>query len=219
MKDNETIVGEHCMEIWPENQKIETLDFPTILMTRFADTDLYHPNLIAGILEMEPEAGRNYFRGACGTKVHHVDRWGLPEADLIHARAMELYRRSLSVDQAVVDWSWASVYRQGDHCMPHSHVRANASIVYCLDEGDTDPDDPLAGTFYFADPRLPCCCQEENGRVTTLYRPNLQPGAMLIFPAQLVHSVNAYRGGRPRITMSWNVSAQAIPGSAVPTEA
>ncbi|MGA8258586.1 MAG: putative 2OG-Fe(II) oxygenase [Arenicellales bacterium] len=216
MEKSQFMIGDRPVDVWPEEQAITPLDHPTIVVTRFLDTDLYHPGLVAGILEKEREGGRNYFRGACGTKVHQVDQWGFVEADLIHARAVELYRRALSARQAVVDWSWASVYREGDHCMPHSHLRANASIVYFLEPGEPDPDDPLAGSFYFADPRLPCCCQKEAGRVTSLYRPELEPGSMLIFPAQLVHSVNSYRGTRPRITMSWNIGATNVAGTAVP---
>lgn len=218
MEQSQFIIDGSPVEVWPGSQSIETLGHPTILTTRFTDIGRYHPALVAGILEMEQRSGKNYFRGACGTKVHHVDRWGFVEANLIHARAIELYRRALSARRAVVDWSWASVYRLGDHCMPHSHLRCNASIVYFLEPGEADPDDPLAGSFYFADPRLPCCCRTEPGRVTSLYRPELEPGSMVIFPAQLVHSVNAYYGARPRITMSWNIGDSALPGAAVPED-
>ena len=38
-------------------------------------------------------------------------------------------------------------------------------------------------------------------------------GSLLIFPAQLVHHVNAYFGKRPRITLTWNIHPEPVPGS------
>jgi hypothetical protein len=36
---------------------------------------------------------------------------------------------------------------------------------------------------------------------------------MIIFPGQLVHCVNPYGGATPRITLSWNINREALPGS------
>ena len=47
-----------------------------------------------------------------------------------------LAHHTLSRRPVFADDTWASVYRAGDYCMPHSHLRANASIVYMLDVGD-----------------------------------------------------------------------------------
>lgn len=213
-------LGLEAVAVWPANQRLETRGHPTIVATRFADLDAYHPRLIARILELErhKNSRRRYFQGACGTKVHHIERWGCSEADLIGARARELFRRVGQTKDAVIDLSWASIYRAGDYCMPHSHRRSTASVVYCLDAGEEDRDDSINGRFSFVDPRLACCCQESEGYVTTPFLPDLSAGTMMIFPSQLVHAVNPYHGQRPRITLSWNINAQPFPGPALPDE-
>lgn len=214
-------LGVTPIEVWPADQKLEPRGHPAILSTRFTDTAEYHPRLIARVLELEQHKNirRRYFQGACGTKVHHVERWGCSEADLLQARAKEMYRRALNVPEAVVDLSWASIYRAGDYCMAHSHVRSTASIVYCLDPGEEDSDDSVNGRFCFVDPRLPCCCQDAPECMTTPFLPGLSTGTMLIFPSQLVHAVNPYGGARPRITLSWNLNSAVLPGSPLPPEA
>lgn len=210
-------LGMNVVDVWPVGQTLTTHGHATIQATCFHDIDAYHPRLTARILELESQKGsrKRYFQGACGTKVHHVERWGSSEADLLSARARELYRRALNAKDAVVDLSWANVYRAGDYCMPHSHFRSTASIVYCLDVGDEEADS-VNGRFCFVDPRLPCCCQKEQGYMTTPFLPPLLPGTMLIFPSQLVHAVNPYFGTRPRLTLSWNINAHALPGEALP---
>lgn len=211
-------LGVDAVEVWPAGQTLVPIGHPTIQATRFTDIETYHPRLVARILDIEKQKGRRkrYFQGACGTKVHHLERWGCSEADLVSARARELYRRALKADSAVVDLSWANVYRNGDYCMPHSHYRSTASVVYCLDVGDED-DASVNGRFCFVDPRLPCCCQMEQGYMTTPFLPTLLPGTMIIFPSQLVHAVNPYFGERPRLTLSWNINTHALPGEPLPS--
>lgn len=48
--------------------------------------------------------------------------------------------------------------------------------------------------------------------MTNLLIPDLRPGSMLFFPSEWVHMVAAYLGTRPRITMSWNISPDRLPG-------
>jgi len=96
--------------------------------------------------------------------------------------------------------------------MPHSHIRAQASIVYMVDEGEANPKDQLQGRLFFADPRIPYCAQHESGRLTRLLIPQMRPGSMVMFPGMTVHCVNPYFGNKPRVTISWNINAQALPG-------
>ncbi len=212
--------GMKPVAVWPPLQQVELCGDTTIRLTAFQDTQEYHPRLIAKILELEENhrLRRRYFRGACGTKIHHLEKWVSSEAELITARALALFRKVLECDEAVVDLSWANVYRSGDYCMPHSHLRSTASVVYCLDTGDEDPDDTQSGRFCFVDPRIRSCCQDQEGCMTTPFLPGLNAGAMLIFPSQLVHAVNPYTGNRPRITLSWNINKFALPGQPVPVE-
>ncbi|RMD65081.1 MAG: hypothetical protein D6826_00925 [Alphaproteobacteria bacterium] len=203
-------------DIWPEATRVEEWSDPAIQVALFPDWPSYHPALIARALELEkdPHFTKNY-EGAIGSsKVFDLDRWNCPEADLVHARAITLFKRTIGTDKAAVDLSWASLYRHGDYCMPHSHRRALASVVYFLDLGDGPTQGFGAGTFCFADPRLKVCCQDEPGRVTTPCGPTMHPGMMIIFPGQLVHFVDRYLGTRERITLAWNINETPASGPA-----
>ena len=94
------------------------------------------------------------------------------------------------VKNPIADMSWGNVYRNGDYCLPHSHCRAQASVVYQLAVGDDDELNPLGGRLSFADPRMKSCCTEEKGRVTSSLMPEMVPGTMVIFPSHLMHYVN-----------------------------
>jgi len=215
--------------IWPEDQALGALSDPTLWLTDFDDHARYHPKLVERILAMEkdPKYRDFFFRGGCGTKVRRLDEWGSLEAELVQRRALALFRIVTGSSTAAVDEAWASIYRKGDFCMPHSHVRTTASVLYLLDPGDDPPHggiaspedapvDPFAGKFCFCDPRLRSCCQAEEGRMTNLLIPDLRPGSMLIFPSEWVHMVAAYLGTRPRITMSWNISPERVAGKPDP---
>jgi hypothetical protein len=158
----------------------------------------------------EPDETYYLFKGGCGRKLRNIDHWPLAEAALIHARALALFRRISRQHNAVVDTSWSNVYRTGDYCIPHSHVRAQASIVYMLEPGNAAGDDPNSGRFMIVDPRLNACCKDQEGCMTTPFIPDMPPGTMLIFPGQIVHGVNPYDGNLPRITLAWNLNGHKI---------
>jgi len=207
-------INEREIAVWPEGQRFELLAAPNMGVTDFADCELYHPQLIATILELEhdPRYHDTIFRGGCGQKVRGPGQWGRPEAQLVELRALAFAARAFGRSELVVDEAWANIYRTGDYCAPHSHLRAVASLVYLVDPGDAVPEDPLSGRLCFGDPRIPFCCDFEPGRMTRMLTPELRPGSLLIFPAEYVHSVNPYAGARPRITMSWNIALERLPG-------
>jgi hypothetical protein len=219
-------VGDADFLVWPQEQSVDPLSAPLMAATRFADFETLHPTLIDAVLAAERDPrwravlvvqpsgspGPSVLRGGCGTKVRKISDWNVAAASLVHARALVLAHRTLSRRPVYADDSWASVYRAGDYCMPHSHLRSNASIVYMLDPGDDDPDEPFAGKLCFADARIPACCPHEQGRVTQLLIPTMAPGTMIIFASDYLHSVNPYRGRRPRITLSWNMTIERLPG-------
>ncbi|MEO8739297.1 MAG: putative 2OG-Fe(II) oxygenase [Casimicrobiaceae bacterium] len=209
-------VGAVELPAWPDAQVTEPLSASLMAATRFADHAAFHPALIEAALAAEQDARFRdaIFKGGCGIKVRNVPQWGASAASLIHARALQFAHRTLSRRAVFADANWASVYRAGDYCMPHSHLRSNASIVYMLDTGDEDPDDALAGRLCFADPRIEVCCPDEAGRVTKHLMPPMSSGTMLIFASDYLHSVNPYRGQRPRITLSWNITLERLPGRA-----
>lgn len=207
-------VAGHDLPAWPQGQPVEPLSAQMMAATRFTDCEAFHPDLVVAVLaaERDPRWRGQIFRGGCGTKVRKISAWDAPAATLIHARALLLAHRTLSRRSVYADDSWASVYRAGDYCMPHSHLRSNVSIVYMLDPGDGDPADPMAGKLCFADPRIDACCPDEPGRVTRHMLPPMEPGTMLIFASDYLHSVNPYHGTRPRITLSWNITLDRLPG-------
>ncbi|MDH3474268.1 MAG: 2OG-Fe(II) oxygenase family protein [Rhodospirillales bacterium] len=216
MSGEAVAVGGKDLTVWPEGQEITALDDDrTVLRTRFADIDDYHPGLVAKVLELaeRPEFTGQRGRSMGGTKLYGLHEWDCPEAELLEARAAELFRRAMGSAQVAVDISWANVYRRGDYIMPHSHVRALASVVYMLAPGEPDPEDRNSGLFAFVDPRYGPCCRAEQGHMTNPVRLNLPAGAMIIFPGQLVHCVNPYGGATPRVTLSWNINREALPGS------
>jgi len=211
-------VGGKRVSVWPSKTTLEKINEDSIYAVEFDDIDVFHPNLQQTILEREsnPQFGLKLFRGACGIKVHHVNRWKSQAANLIHQRALAMFCAATGAENPVADMSWANVYRNGDYCLPHSHCRTEASIVYQLADGDFDELNPLGGRLSFADPRMKSCCDREQGRVTSAFVPGMVPGMMIIFPSQVMHYVNPYIGDSPRITLSWNISARKIAGSPNP---
>ncbi len=202
------------VDVWPAAAKIERWIEPAIKMVQFPDTDRYHPGLIARVLELENDQTlAKSFGGYTGSsKVYHLDRWACPEAALIQARAQALFKRVVGAKTAAVDLSWGNIYRRGDYCMPHSHIRAMASVVYFLDLGTEATEGHGHGRFCFADPRLQVCCQNEADAMTSPCGPIVRNGTMIIFPGKVVHFVDVYNDPGTRITLSWNINPSEIPG-------
>ena len=198
--------------VWPDGMHPRALGDPNVVIAHFDDAATWHAKLVAHLLSFaqDPAHGRRY-QGARGIKVDGVHRMPLPELRLVTARAERLFRQVTGASRAVVDAAWANIYFRGDYCMPHSHMRSTASIVYCVDPGDDDPDDPLSGKLFIADPRLDACCQPVQSYMTSPIVPKMRPGTFVIFPAKVVHAVNPYAGERPRITLAWNIGPEAIP--------
>jgi hypothetical protein len=215
---DEITIGVHKLPVWPKGQDVRSWRNTNVLVTRFGDHDLYASALRAEVLARaaDPKLSQKFEQsaGIGSAKVFDVEKWPLEAASLVSARALQLFRLAAKGGPAVVDVSWASVYHDGDYCMPHSHPRTMISVLYVPDVGDAEGDNN--GRFYFADPRLAPCCQEEAGYVSTPSAPIFEPGMMLLFPGAAVHFVTPYRGERPRITMSWNLNQTAKAGSPLP---
>ena len=221
MQDQHIEIGSQSLAVWPQGLKFKALDPEgTIVRTHFPDIEAYHPVLRAA-LEAElarPETHRQYGRSMGGTKIYRLERWNDPAMRLLNARAVELFKHATGAEGGVIDMGWANVYGRGDYIVAHSHWRSQGSVVYMFDEGDDGGDDggeagdQYAGRFSFIDPRLSLCCGMQPGLMTHPASPVLRPGAMMVFPSQLVHTVNPYAGTRPRITLSWNINREALEG-------
>ena len=114
------------LPIWPEGQRIGRRGNDRSLMrTDFPDVEAYHPRLIERIFEMErdPAFTKSYMKAIGGTKINHIERWGFPEADLVCARAMALFRHATDSATATVDLSWTNIYRDGAYAkIGRAHV-------------------------------------------------------------------------------------------------
>lgn len=201
---------------WPDGCRVSRWGEEAVFVAQFDDPPDFRDRLRASVMALaeNPETATPFGGEVGSAKIYDVDRWGCAEADLIHARALHLFRVVSRRAERAVDLSWASVYRDGDWCMPHSHPRTQASVLYVLDLGDRG--DGAGGQFCFADPRMKMCCREEAGYVSTPSAPPMKEGTMMLFPGQAIHFVTPYRGSRPRLTMSWNLNHAARPGDPLP---
>jgi hypothetical protein len=211
-------IGGEEIPVWPEAQKVSRLEDSTVLVTCFADAPRYHPELIRKTLEQESNSRykADYALGGCGVKIYNLNRWQSAEAELIHLRALAFYSQAFNCPEPVADISMANIFRNGEYCVPHSHSRTRASLVYSVTCGDPDPRHPLSGQLCFVDPRMEVCCQEDAGRMTTPLIPDMQPGTLIMFPSKAVHCVTPYTGKSPRITLAWNIDSEPVPGDAIP---
>lgn len=197
-------------ELWPAATQAQYWWDQGIAVAQFPDIERFHPALIARVLELESDTNLAYdFAGRVGgSKIFNLEQWDCPEADLIHFRALSMFCRITSSQTAVADSNWATTYRRGQYCMPHSHRRAVVSMVYLLSVGQCGKD--TGGDFRIADPRIDMCCRETRGCVTSPWTPGSVDGTMILFPARTVHFVEPYWGDEPRISLAWNVNAKAI---------
>lgn len=102
--------------------------------------------------------------------------------------------------------AWATILRDGHYMAPHEHGDVHWSAAYYVDAGDEGP--APSGQLAFMDPR-------RSGRPI----PNLdlfpssfgvkpRTGMLVIFPGWLQHYVHAYRGAKPRICISCNITLE-----------
>lgn len=110
--------------------------------------------------------------------------------------------------------SWYHITRKGGYFQPHTHPLASVSVIYCVDPGDTEiADQREAGHVLFSDPRHSALMYLDpaNRHMQRPYsfdglRFRLQADEICLFPSYLQHSVEPYRGERPRITVAANFS-------------
>ena len=102
--------------------------------------------------------------------------------------------------------AWAMVMRNGDYTIPHDHSEVHWASVYYVDAGDADEKThPASGLLALVDPRQggrPMPGLELLGTTFTVLP---RTGRLVVFPGWLRHYVHAYRGQRPRVSISCNV--------------
>jgi hypothetical protein len=196
---------------WPRNQQITNRDDPRIFGTVFSDGAIVHPELARLLLDQAARQPQGLL-GFGGKKVRDPAIWDHPAAQLLTRRALLFFCKCYRQKAAHTTDLWANVMDPGDYSYPHCHYDSQASLVYYLDPGESDPKEKLAGRFHFSDPRIPFCCSTHPERPTRGLLPDIRPGTLLMFPSEFIHFVHPYRGTRPRITLAWNISPGANPG-------
>ncbi len=105
--------------------------------------------------------------------------------------------------------AWAMILRDGHYVSIHDHGDVHWSVAYYVDAGDDGPEP--SGRLAFVDPRRSGRTIPELPLFPSSF--DLQPrtGALVIFPGWLQHHVHAYRGQRPRICISCNLTMDVAP--------
>lgn len=219
--ENEIRLGDDAVPVWPAGQVVRALDDERqVVRTRFKDHGLYHPSLAEAVARRvaDPAVAAQHHRALGGIKLYGLEHSVHPAVRLLNARALKLFKIATGAADGVIDTGWANVFRVGDYITAHSHVRARGSVVYCLDDGHeegapaAEAENRFAGQLCIIDPRYPPCCKLETGCMTNPVILKMRPGAMVAFPANLVHAVHPHEGPRPRVTLAWNITEGRLPG-------
>jgi hypothetical protein len=197
-------------QVWPAAQPVQEIADPRFLGTRFQDNALLREEWAPQLLQQAAREAENVV-GWGGKKIRDAETWGMPAAQLLMQRALLFFCRTRGATSAHVVDRWANVMERGDYSKPHCHYDADAAVVYSLDIGSENPAAPNDGKFELIDPRVPFCCPSRPERPTRGILPAMQPGTMILFPAEWLHYVKPYNGAQPRITIAWNISAGLPP--------
>ena len=107
--------------------------------------------------------------------------------------------------------AWVNVNRAGEFNRIHTHPGATWSGTYYVDPGEP-PEDAENGTpIHLFDP-----CQGRSNvflppLVPTHFLITPEPGLMILFPSYVPHMVFPHKGGRPRISIAFNMRKEPFP--------
>jgi uncharacterized protein (TIGR02466 family) len=99
---------------------------------------------------------------------------------------------------------WAMILGDGDYVQVHDHGESHWSTVYYVDAGE-EGKNAESGKIAFIDPRHGGRPAPGLDLFPSTFTIMPRTGALVIFPGWLQHYVHAYRGARPRISISCNV--------------
>jgi uncharacterized protein (TIGR02466 family) len=106
--------------------------------------------------------------------------------------------------------AWAMIMRDGDYVITHDHGDSHWSVAYYVDSGDDAP--APSGRLVFVDPRRSGRPIPELTLFPTTFEIAARTGSLVVFPGWLQHYVHSYRGQRPRICISCNLTMEvAVP--------
>ena len=162
------------------------------------------------ILEREPADAKAYRSNVGGWhSANDLLTWQAPEIPQLVQRIQQALQDAAAARNGgrplpqsdVSVFAWANVLHAGGYNRVHDHDRFTWSGVYYVDAGEGVLGDGMSGHLEFVDPRNGV--GEDFAQVLRL-RP--EAGAMVLFPGWLKHFVHPYRGGRPRVSVAFNVS-------------
>lgn len=115
--------------------------------------------------------------------------------------------------------TWFHITRPGGQFGLHNHPMASWSGVYCVDPGDSPPEDPGSGALTFVNP-TGLAHMFHDGANTHVRRPYgsgdlvypARAGRLVLFPSWVFHHVQPYRGTRERITVAFNCWFKPLEG-------
>ena len=134
----------------------------------------------------------------------HLREGFRPLTDWIEKASRELLNYLHIQPDAMITGCWANVNAPGTSHRLHSHRNNFLSGVYYL---QTQPD---ANTINFFDPRnqtgaIRPPVSEPTAENTEVAQVRIADGALILFPAWLIHSVDTNRSPKPRISISFNL--------------
>lgn len=111
----------------------------------------------------------------------------------------------------ILSHTWFHITRRGGWFGSHNHPMASWSGVYCVSDGQDDPDRPESGLLQFFNPHHlgGMFVDAGNAHIRTPYGMRgqsfkLSPGQLVLFPSWLVHEVLPFYGEGERITVAFN---------------
>jgi uncharacterized protein (TIGR02466 family) len=104
--------------------------------------------------------------------------------------------------------AWAMVIRNGHYVITHDHGDVHWSVAYYVDAGDDMP--APSGRIAFLDPRRSGRTIPDATLFPSTFDITPRTGALVIFPGWLQHYVHPYRGQRPRICVSCNLTMDVV---------
>jgi len=116
-------------------------------------------------------------------------------------------------EKSMVSEGWFNIYNKGDTCKPHDHYKrfpyshngelffSSFAVVYILE----DKNDASSLEFSRFDPTS--YMNEEHIIFNTANEKTIQEGTVMIFPANLIHAVNAVKLDG-RITIAYNIDSK-----------
>ena len=107
--------------------------------------------------------------------------------------------------------SWFHITRNDGHQACHNHPMASWSGIFCVDPGDSPPNQPQSGSVRFLDPRpgAEMYLDAGNERMRGQYHQggfefHHSMGQLVLFPSYVYHEVMPYLGTRPRMVVAFN---------------